>query len=237
MHSLEKLLSKILARIKIDLILGSANKKIDLERTSSWSGEAVDHTRTIATYEKNALKYEARFFKLRVSSAKNMLPYVVDGANAQFSRAGNCQEHVGLALYYLFHHPELWRKVEVVTLDDCFDHIFLRISTPDKKVFFFDSWAELIFEQATKENLDKMTQVIMSGLHAIIEQPDASDDVKEIGATIAQCNKILQAGTLTIAKEFSYTPKKAKQFIQQFDEYYDSLLKPSPQPPAPPQVS
>ncbi|WP_131782334.1 hypothetical protein [Legionella gresilensis] len=95
MPPLEKLLNDILKKIKSDLVIGSANKESDLERTFLWSSTAVDHTRFIVNYEKNKNSYEANFFKLRVCKQKNILQYVTEGANAKFSFAGNCQEHVG----------------------------------------------------------------------------------------------------------------------------------------------
>ncbi|MDR3442423.1 MAG: hypothetical protein P4L65_05340 [Legionella sp.] len=226
MHPLVKQLNQLLTRIKVDLILGSANKKTDLERTSFWSGDAVDHTRTIATYEKTDKGYRANFFKLRVCAQEKILPYVTEGANAKFSRAGNCQEHVGLGLYYLFHHSDLWSKIEVVTFDDCFDHVFLRITAKDKEVFYFDSWSEQIFTKANKEHLDKITDVIMSGFGVLLERAESSDEVEELRDSIAQCTKIVQAGSPSISKELSYTPQQAKQFIKQFDNYYHALLSP-----------
>lgn len=227
MHSLTKLLNHVLAKIKVDLILGSANKKTDLERTSSWSGDAVDHTRTVATYEKMDKGYHANFFKLRICTQKKLLPYVTEGANAKFSRAGNCQEHVGLALYYLSQHSDLWSKIDVVTFDDCFDHVFLRITGKDKEVFYFDSWSEQIFTEPNKENLAKIVNVIMSGFSAMLEQSEMSDEINDIQDSIDKCNKILKAGSPTIANELSYTPQKAKQFIEQFDNYYHALLSPT----------
>jgi hypothetical protein len=227
MSFLDEQLNHILKKIKADLIIGSANKEADLEHTSSWSGDAVDHTRSIATYEKSKNGYSANFFKLRVCSEKDNLDYVTDGANGKYSRAGNCQEHVGLDLYYLSHYPELWSAIDVLTLDDCFDHVFLRITGIDKKIYYFDSWSELIFEKPIAKSLYKMAHLIINGFKSMKDASDSVDEVNEYQSLITQCELELKKGAPLISTESSYTPQDSKRFIEQFDSYYNSLLKSS----------
>ena len=223
MPSLDKALKSILERVQSDLVIGSANKKADIEKTSSWSGDALDHARAVASYVKKKDGYHAQFFKLRVNSNKSSLQYVTEGANGKFGRAGNCQEHVGLALYYLFQHKELWSKIEVITLDECFDHVLLRVTSLNKTKYYFDSWSNTIFSSNLAENLKVITDTIIDGFRTMLNEARSQEETEEIQEMLDACNKISK-NQISIQTEVTFYPKNSKRYMKEFDRYYQELL-------------
>ncbi|OGV35502.1 MAG: hypothetical protein A3E88_05205 [Legionellales bacterium RIFCSPHIGHO2_12_FULL_35_11] len=222
----DNFLKRILTTVNQDLIIGAANKKNDLERTGSWSAEAVEHSRLVAIYEKNNKNKFAPNFKLfRVFSDINVFPFVSDGANGKFAMAGNCQEHVGLSLYYLFFHSNLWSKIEVLSFEECFDHVFIRITGKDKIQYYFDSWANLIFKDQIDNHFLEICNIIISGMEATKKLSVDQDEILDIDDNLIKCNHILESRKkLGVFIEEEFYPHQAKIFISQFDKYYETLI-------------
>lgn len=215
-------LKTIQDRVSLDLIHGSANKPIDVEKSSGWSQRAVDATRMLTTYEQAEGSWVPCFFKFRVPK-QTLMPYVAEGVNGMISRAGNCQEFVGLSLYYLFSLKEI-SQIDICTFPDCFDHVFLRVHS-DQDSIIFDPWAGQLLNNDSFDNLKPILKECINSLK--LELSELSDDKSrsEIEMLISECEATLSNKRIEVITEKIFTADDKEVFQKQFDEYRNHLLK------------
>lgn len=217
-------LKAIQDRLSIDLIHGSANKARDVEKSSGWSKRAVDATRMLTTYEQTEGSWAPVFFRLRVSK-QTLMPYVAEGANGITSRAGNCQEFVGLSLYYLFSLKEI-SQIDVCTLPDCFDHVFLRVHS-DQYSIIFDPWAGQLLTNDSFDNLMPILNQCINSLNLELSEQSDEESRAEVEMLINECEAMLLKKRVEVTTEEIFTADDKDKFQKQFDEYRNRLLKES----------
>ncbi|WP_131782333.1 hypothetical protein [Legionella gresilensis] len=112
----------------------------------------------------------------------------------------------------------------MVTLDDCFEHVFLKVTGQDKKIYYFDPWSEQIFTNQIQKHIKEIANLVINGFDAMIIHADSKDEAKEFQSLKDDCIELLDSGKISIIKELAYMPEDSKQFIKQFDDYYRTLL-------------
>jgi len=210
--------------IERDLVLGSSNRRDDVNRTRGWSETAVESTRLLGDYEKVNSGFKLQFFRLRPSPPNTLLPYVEDGAKGLFARAGNCQECVGLAIYWIFKKNLPIETISVIELPDCFDHVLLKIKDTSENTYFFDPWAKCILEDSAEVNLNPIFNDCVAAL--ILDKETASDqmEITELDTLILNCNTMISNNNVPIEADFYFFKKDSVEFITQFETLYRNLL-------------
>ena len=217
-------LKTIQDRVSLDLIYGSANKPIDVDKSSGWSQRAVDATRMLTTYEQIEGSWVPGFFRLRVPK-QTLMPYVDEGANGMVSRAGNCQEFVGLSLYYLFNLKEI-SQIDICTLPDCFNHVFLRVHSAQDSIIF-DPWAGQLLIDDSFNSLQPILKECLNSLNLELSEMSDEEAISEIEVLIRECEATMSNKKIEVITEVIFTPDDKEEFQKQFDEYRNHLLKES----------
>lgn len=219
---LTKKLTAIIDRVNIDLINGSANKKSDIERSNGWCLTTVATARMSYRYIKDGGTWNHQFFKLKVPIIR-LMPYVTAGINGLIARSGNCQECVGLCIYYLFQLPEV-QRIDVCSLPECFDHELLRIHS-SAGTFLFDAWYGKWFNS---ETFEAMRDVMNQCIDALSEDKcsDLSrEDLDEIDKQLLACQHVVQRGELQLHTDISFSNTDKRIFLHQFEYNYREQLK------------
>ncbi|MDI9818698.1 MULTISPECIES: hypothetical protein [unclassified Legionella] len=228
---LEHIINNIQKRIEVDLVIGSGNVKSDLIKTQFWSGEALDHARMKVVYEKQTKdsksSYQHKTSLLKKApdlSQKNPLfQYAIFGSNGLLARAGNCQEFVGLAIYYLIQHPKFSKfEIEVMEMPDCFDHVLLRISD-GKTTVYYDPWMKISYpEELYPIKIKETKNRIIENLEYERKQAKDDDESEEISGMISQCK---QESEIKLSKGGSLNYQQFKDYCKLFIEQYSYGLK------------
>jgi hypothetical protein len=231
---LELMVKKTHQKIKSALTLGSGNQPDNLERTAGWSGSAVEHSRMNVSYKKNVKGFKENLSllkkKLHDSKKNPLLDYASYGGHGLIARAGNCQEYVGLAVYYLIQNnsnPNL--KIQFLEMDNCFDHVLLKLST-EKEKLIYDPWMGLFYKdvadmKGTSKELKATADKIIEGLEYEMNSTDDKLGKNEIKEMIKECNARIKKTNLKLHTIGTLSTKDFQGYCKVFDDSYTKELQ------------